>query len=145
VTGKVEYDVLKLDFSSKRQLIKPNFSIYLLASVGYLRTNPVVDFNEPNAIYERIEIDKFAKYNRSHLTAGYGMGMKWHITKQQTLSFEGVNNSPFTDYLDGISNSAQSKFSDWYFIGLVSFSHQFSKSNLTINKRNSSVSCPRFK
>jgi hypothetical protein len=145
VAAKVEYDVLKLDFSNKRQAIKPNFSIYLLASVGYLKTDPIVDFNEPNAIYERIEIDKFAKYNRSHTTAGLGMGVKWHITKQQTLSFEGANNSPFTDYLDGISNSAQAKFSDWYFIGLLSFSHQFSKVNLIQKKRNSSVSCPRFK
>jgi Domain of unknown function (DUF6089) len=145
ITGKFEWNFLNLDFSGKRQRIKPNFSIYVLGSVGYLKTNPDVDFNEPNAIYERIEIDKFANYNRSHMTVGIGGGIKWHITTQQTISFEGANNSPFTDYLDGISNSAQSKFSDWYFIGLISLSHQFSLKNNGIGKRNASVSCPRFK
>jgi hypothetical protein len=144
IAGKIEWDFLNLDYSKKRQLIKPNFSLYALGSVGYLKTNPVVDFNEPNAIYERIEIDKFAKYNRSHFTAGLGMGVKWHVTEQQTISFEAANNSAFSDYLDGISNSAQSKFSDWYFIGLISLSHHFSVKNNGMGKRNASVSCPRF-
>jgi Domain of unknown function (DUF6089) len=145
ILSSVEWDALKLHFGSRKRYKGMTVALYAIGGIGYLKTNPQVDYNEPNAIYEQVNIDKFAKYNRSHLSAGLGAGIKWHITPHQTISFEGMNHTAFTDYLDGISNAAQPRFSDWYFISVFTLCHNFSSK---VRKEGfiprNSVVCPSF-
>ncbi len=143
-----EWDIIKKYFRKRHSSKKQSFSLYLLGGVGYLKTNPVTDFNEPNPFFEDVSIDKFAEYNRKHLIIPIGLGIKWHITPDKTLSIESSNRITFTDYLDGISKTAQPKYRDWFLIGSVSFSQQFSLSGKNNGNpyrvSHTRVSCPRF-
>ncbi len=148
VSTVVEWDFLKKRFGTRYGSKGLSFSLFVLGGLGYVKTNPQVDFNEPNPFFEDVNIDKLAQYSRTHLILPMGLGVKWHITPQTMLSIELGNRTTFTDYLDGISKTAQPKYGDWYLVGLVSFSQQISfrgnnsSSHIRISK--ASVSCPRF-
>jgi long-subunit fatty acid transport protein len=145
ILTSVEWDALNLQFGSRKRYKGMSVTLYAIGGIGYLKTDPNVDFNEPNAIYEQVNIDKLANYNRSHLSAGFGAGIKWQITPHQTLSFEGMNHTAFTDYLDGISNAAQPRFSDWYFISVLTLCYNFSsKTHGGSSIPRTAVVCPRF-
>lgn len=143
-----EWNVLKKRFGKRQGSKGQLFSLYVLGGLGYVKTNPLTDFNEPNPFFEDVNIDKLAQFSRTHIVLPIGIGIKWHITPHNTLSFETANRTTFTDYLDGISKTAQPKFGDWYFVGMVSFSQNFSFSGKNNNNSrhisNRRVSCPRF-
>lgn len=149
VSTVVEWDFLKWKIGKKNHSKKQFLSLCVVGGLGYVKTKPQVDFNEPNPMFEDVNIDKLAQYNRNHLVVPMGIGVKWHISPNKTLSLEGANRTTFTDYLDGVSKTAQPKYGDWYLIGTLSFSQQLTwggKNNYG-NKRgfNASVSCPKFK
>ena len=143
-----EWDIIKKRFGKRQGSKGQLFSLYVLGGLGYVKTNPITDFNEPNPFFEDVNIDKLAQFSRTHLVLPLGIGIKWHITSHNTLSFETANRTTFTDYLDGISKTAQPKFGDWYLVGMMSFSQNFSFSDKNNNNRhhksNGRVSCPRF-
>jgi opacity protein-like surface antigen len=149
IATMIEWDALNWQFGNNGYAQGQKLSLYLMGGLGFVKTKPVVDFNEPNPMFEDVNIDKLAQYNRNHLVIPMGMGVKWKITSNQTLSLELANRATFTDYLDGISKTAQPKYGDWYLIGMVSFSQALTwESGSRYGKRrgyNASVSCPKFK
>jgi opacity protein-like surface antigen len=149
IATMVEWDALNWHFGNNGYAQGQKLSLYVMGGVGFVKTNPVVDFNEPNPMYEDVNIDKLAQYSRNHIVIPMGVGIKWRITPNQTLSLEAANRLTFTDYLDGISKTAQPKYGDWYLIGMISFSQTLSwEGGSSFSRKrgyNASVSCPKFK
>jgi OmpA-OmpF porin, OOP family len=141
-----EWSFLKKEFGNYSRSGSQAISLYLVVGLGYLKTNPVVDFNEPNSMFEDVNSDKFAQYNRNHFVVPMGLGVKWQISKDKTIGLEVANRTTFTDYLDGISKLAQPKFGDWYLAATVSFSQDLTWGSNFLRGRgmNASVSCPKF-
>ena len=119
-------------------------SLYFIAGVGYAHTQPNVDFNEPNPFFEDVNIDKLAQYSRNHLVVPMGLGLKWQISHHKSLRVEAANRTTFTDYLDGISKTAQPKYRDWYLVPMVLFSQGLTWGNKR-GGSHASISCPKFK
>jgi OmpA-OmpF porin, OOP family len=142
-----EWTFLKKRFGNYSRSKSQAISLYLMAGLGYVKTNPVVDFNEPNSMFEDVNSDKLAQYNRNHVVIPLGMGVKWQISKHKTLGLEVANRTTFTDYLDGISKLAQPKNGDWYFVSTVSISQDLTWGSNSHKGRgaHASVSCPKFR
>jgi OmpA-OmpF porin, OOP family len=141
----VEWSFLNKKFGGYSRSKSQNMSLYLLAGLGYVKTNPNVDFNEPNNMFEDVTSDKLAQYNKNHIVIPFGFGIRWQMSKDKTLSYEAANRLTFTDYLDGISKLAQPKYGDWYFISTITFSQDLSWSGFCKGGLQANVSCPKFR
>ncbi len=53
----------------------------------------------------------------------FGIGGHYELNPKVTLGLEAATHLPFTDYLDGVSESGKSGNNDWF--GLVTFSFQY--------------------
>jgi OmpA-OmpF porin, OOP family len=139
-----EWAFLKRRIGKHARSTGQSVAIYLVAGLGYTNTQPKVDFNEPNPLFEDVNLDKLAQYSRNHLVVPMGMGIKWQISHHKSLRFEAANRTTFTDYLDGISKTAQPKYRDWYLVPMVLFSQGLTWGNKK-GRSHASVSCPKFK
>jgi OmpA-OmpF porin, OOP family len=142
-----EWDILTKHFTHNSHSKGQSFSVYLTGGIGYVKTDPKVDFNEPNPMFEDVNIDKLAQYNRNHIVAPIGIGVKYKFAPNHSVSVEAANRTTFTDYLDGISKTAQPKNGDWYLIGIVSYSISlgFERQRSYKRTRKTGVSCPKFR
>jgi Domain of unknown function (DUF6089) len=142
-SAAAEYDVLKLLPNTQ----KLPLSVRLNLGVGYTVTNPIVDYNEPNAIYEDVTADKLAEYNRNILVLPIGLSFEWHFSKTFSLGIDGGMRKTFTDYLDGVSKLGNTKLKDWYFIGGISLTQKLNwifDDNPHNRRSNRRVKCPSF-
>ena len=96
-------------------------SPYFFLGTGLAFTNPQPVF--PNRIdvggFGPIEQDMRAGYSNVHLVIPMGGGIKITLDREWTLALELGARTPFTDYLDGISISANPDKNDWYWSGGV--------------------------
>lgn len=94
-----------------RRILSP----YINAGIGLVSAKPNTFYNEtrnPN-LTQQIGEDK-ANDKTMHLTIPFGAGIRYDLNKRLTLGAEGSFRLPFTDYLDGISKSANPDANDWY-------------------------------
>jgi OmpA-OmpF porin, OOP family len=126
-------------------------TFYSFAGFGSALVNRKVNYNEGNFLNDKVALDKAAKDGPLYLQWHMGGGIKYHLTYRTTLSFEGGMRTTSTDYLDGISKSANPGSKDWYFLGLITLSQKirwpFVKKirGLTREVSHSRVKCPDFK
>lgn len=101
-----------------RNIISP----YLFAGVAFSIIEPQPDFsNAPrDGLFPRIQEDKNADYSKNRISLPIGLGIKFDLSKQFSVGLEFGARTAFTDYLDGISQSANAEKNDWYhFAGIT--------------------------
>ncbi len=64
-----------------------------------------------------------------------GIGVKWHIIENFSLGFEVGQRTVFSDYLDGISKSANPNKNDWYIFGGLSLMYIIGNDPFTLRNR----------
>ena len=118
-------------FGKKRlspdKVYKNIISPYLFAGVAIAFTDPVPDFsNAPrDGRFPRIQADKSANYNKNRLSIPIGLGVKFDVSRKLSIGLEFGARTAFTDYLDGISQSANPDRNDWYQFAGVTFGLKF--------------------
>ncbi|MBK7873297.1 MAG: thrombospondin type 3 repeat-containing protein [Saprospiraceae bacterium] len=99
-------------FNQFKALISP----YFFAGGGLAISNPETVF----ALYQNGEAppkvmqDKAIKYPTKHFAVPMGMGIKFDLGRRVALGLEGGTRYAFSDYLDGVSKSANPDKGDWY-------------------------------
>ncbi|MEY4906272.1 MAG: hypothetical protein RLZZ292_4087 [Bacteroidota bacterium] len=113
------WDILgKARFDSKGTFTRA-YTPYIFAGVGMVLFKPTVTGLSQNSP------DSKAEYGSFQLTLPFGMGIKYDLTKQITLSVEGSTHLPFTDYLDGVSEEGNPGNHDWYSWGGITAAYWF--------------------
>lgn len=121
-----EWDVLKALINQRYDKENTAFSVHLLLGVGVNRLNPMVNFNEPNPISERVHLDKNAAFNRNQFVIPYGVILKWHINETMAIRAEASMRKTFSDYFDGVSQSASSSNKDAYIVASIGWEQTLS-------------------
>jgi hypothetical protein len=101
-------------------------SPYLSLGAGFAFTNPNPDF--PNASTElnpRELQDVNAKYSKTKFIVPIGGGLKFPLADGWTIKADVAFRYPFSDYLDGISISANPDALDWYHVSTISLNYKF--------------------
>jgi OmpA-OmpF porin, OOP family len=105
-----------------RRMISP----YGFAGVGYASSKPSTFYNESaNAgIRPLIDRDK-AEVRNGHLVLPVGIGVKIDVSDTWVVGFESGLRVLFNDYLDGVSQSGNSRKNDTYSLTTLSVSYRF--------------------
>lgn len=102
----------------KRSMFRP----YIFAGIGAAFTNP-----ENNL--EAKDIDAVENepgyYPTSHFSFPIGAGINFDINDKFTIGLEASSHFPLTDYLDGISESANPDKKDWFAFGGLTLGYKF--------------------
>lgn len=99
---------------SKRARFKP----YLFAGIGAAFTNP--ETNLPSTAVE----NEPGHYPANHFSFPIGGGINFDLSERITLGLEASSHFPLTDYLDGISESANPDKKDWFAFGGVTLGYK---------------------
>lgn len=97
-------------------------SPYLITGAGILYTNPKVDFSRftGDLLTRNVIRDRDTPYSKLRIIIPAGIGIKTQLGEDWILGLEATARYPFTDYLDGISYSANPNKNDWYaLLGLM--------------------------
>ena len=97
-------------------------SPYLVFGSGVVYTNPVVDFSRftGDLLTRNVIRDRDTPYSKLRVIIPVGLGVKVPMGDSWLVGLEAAVRYPFTDYLDGISYSANPEKNDWYaLIGLT--------------------------
>ena len=114
ISTRIEFDVLnhkrRRGGNTFTKTLSPFF--YIGAGVGLI--SPKNDFNlsKNNGLLAQINEDKNNRVS-SVVTIPFGGGLRYDLTEQFLLGLELGLNPVFTDYLDGISISADPTNDDW--------------------------------
>jgi opacity protein-like surface antigen len=98
---------------------KLRVSPYVMGGMGLAFTNPKPTFpriGNPDSQNPIIQ-DVRAGYSKIHLALPLGGGVRFDVTSRWMIGAEVAGRYAFTDYLDGISLSANPKRNDWYWFG----------------------------
>ena len=100
-------------------------SPYFTAGAGFLFGKPVVNYNEANNVANaaNIALDK-ANTKKTFFNVPFGAGIRYDLNRNWTLGLEGLFRVPFTDYLDGVSKSANPSKNDWYYTGMLNLGYR---------------------
>ncbi|MEZ4904396.1 MAG: DUF6089 family protein [Spirosomataceae bacterium] len=139
-TLQAEYHLWPLLQPRLLRLFKPTFSPFLFVGFGLAATHPHPDLDnmivpKPDFVQGAI-IDKNAVYSSLHEVVPFGVGLKYRLHPQWTLTFEAAFRLTFSDYLDGISHAANPKKSDRYQFWGVTIAHRFRQQPLSFHKNN---------
>ena len=96
--------------TTKRTKIRP----YIFAGIGAAFTNPTNNLAELDA--GAIELEP-GHYPASHFSFPIGGGINVDLSDRISLGLEASSHFPLTDYLDGISESANKDKKDWFVFG----------------------------
>ncbi len=104
-------------------------SPYLLGGAGFLYTNPQVDFSRftGDLLTRNVIRDRDTPYSKFRIVIPAGAGVKFQINDAWMLGLEATARYPFTDYLDGISYSANPNKNDWYALFGLSVAKQLGR------------------
>lgn len=99
---------------------KPLFSPYVFSGIGVSFSDPKVKGlpSNPDEIKE-------GDYNKAHFTIPFGFGLRYEFHQDWAVSAEGGIRAPFTDYLDGVSETRNPDKGDWYMSFGVTVSYKF--------------------
>lgn len=102
----------------KRKMFRP----YLLAGIGAAFTNPTN--NLPSVAIENED----GHYPTTHFSFPIGGGVNFDLGERLTLGLEATSHFPLTDYLDGISESANPDKKDWFVFGGLTLGYRIGES-----------------
>lgn len=94
----------------KRTKVRP----YLFGGIGAVFTNPT---NNLSVLVPSAPENAPGYYPASHFSFPVGGGINIDLSRQLTLGLEASSHFPLTDYLDGISESANPDKNDWFVFG----------------------------
>ncbi len=122
-----------------------NVDLYIFAGVSGFYFKPTVDYNEPNPVIGDKNLDKTADYSNFSTALPMGGGIQWFINDRNAIGLELSGRKTFTDYLDGLSLSANAKVKDYSFFMNLTFSTFVGNGKRGGSGRNgSNVGCPTF-
>ena len=105
---------------------------YGILGIGFGNIKPTTDYNNrttPNTIASATLIAedqaKTAASNKTHLVIPIGGGLRVNLTKRIALGGEIAFRPTFSDLIDGVSASGNSKRKDWYSTALLTLSRSF--------------------
>ncbi len=119
ISGVLEYEPL----GAKRQLKggKKQFTVspFIYAGFGMAFTNPQAAFPDGFGVgdFDPVEQDIKNGESKVRLTLPSGIGVKVDLGKKWIVQADIGARMPFTDYLDGISETANPDKGDWYWFG----------------------------
>lgn len=109
------------------------FSPYALAGVGLAAINPRTQFNTTNtnneSILPLIEQDRSATYNKMLLAVPVGGGLRFGLGQHWSFNVESAYRFAFSDYVDGVSLSADPNSRDAYLTAGAALVYRFHKSD----------------
>ncbi len=104
-------------------------SFYGIGGVGIVSFDPKPKFNLPNPYLRdndpNLMRDKAANYSRTSIVIPLGSGMRIDLGNDWVFGTEMSMRKTFTDYLDGISHTANPKTNDYYFFMNLLLSKKF--------------------
>jgi len=113
--------------TSIRRMVAPFAAI----GIGGVFTHTKPDFNidndgsNPIVTKSKIDADRAAQKPAIILGVPMGGGFRFRLTDRTTLGIEAYTRAVSSDYLDGVSLGGNPDRDDWFFTGMVSFSHAF--------------------
>ncbi len=103
-------------------------SPYAFIGAGMLHFKPKTEFNEagqsPDMI-ARINLDKTENFSETVFTLPFGVGAKVDIDRDWMVGAEVGFRTPFSDFLDGVSNAGNPDRKDWYLMGGLTVARRF--------------------
>ncbi len=129
VNAVLEWEPLAGKRYGAANAFKKILSPYLNVGIGFVSGKPTVNYNEANnvAISNLIALDK-ANTKSTFISVPFGAGLRYDLSRRLTIGLEGIMRAPFTDYLDGISQSASPEKRDWYYTGMLNLGYKFNYS-----------------
>lgn len=128
-----------------------NVDFYAFLGLAATYMNPKSNFNDKGSSSSDPTIveDQNQKYPKIALSMPFGGGLQWNINQTTALGAELGLRKTFTDYIDGLSASANAKSTDFYFLGGITFSKFFSLGNDRSGTKRTryqrrGVNCPTF-
>ena len=124
------------------------WSPYIFAGGAIAYLEPSADFSGAprNGLLELIQKDRDASYSKTTLAIPIGGGLMLDISKRSSLAAEFGIRRGYSDYLDGISESANAESNDWYMIGGFTYGLRFGQKDTDedgiIDKKDD---CPKVK
>ena len=113
---------------SRKRAIVP----YGILGIGFANIKPTTDYNNtgrPNPIANATliaeDVTKTAAGSKTHLVIPMGGGLRVNVTKKIALGAEIAFRPTFSDLIDGVSVSGNSKRKDWYSTALLTLSRSF--------------------
>ena len=125
ISTRIEFDVLNHKRRRGGNIFTKTLSPFFYIGAGVGLINPKTDFNlnKNNGILTQINEDKNNRLT-SVVTIPFGGGIRYDLNEQFLIGLEMGLNPVFTDYLDGISISADPNNDDWYALGGISISYR---------------------
>jgi Domain of unknown function (DUF6089) len=110
---------------------QPSFTPFLFVGAAVATTKPQPDLAHSIVALPEyvngIEADVNAQYPNIHGALPFGLGIKYQVRPYLTLAVEAGFRITFTDYLDGISFSANPGKNDRYKFSSITLSYRFKK------------------
>lgn len=131
----MEYDLFSQGRYNKKNQYVPQRTPYIFTGIGAVMFTPTVTGLPEDAPELKI-LEK--RENVFNFMVPFGAGYKFDLDEKITLGLEFATHIPFTDYLDGVSESAKKSNNDWYVFGGVTFAYWFNvgkKKNLEFTGR----------
>jgi hypothetical protein len=110
-----------------KKLISP----YFFAGLGVTIIKPKPDFTDSkgsDSYKTKILMDQNAQYSNMRFTIPMGVGVKFDLSELWNIGLELGARTPFTDYLDGVSEAGNPDRKDWYFFSGITVFHRMKES-----------------
>ena len=103
---------------------KATFSPYLFLGIGLAFINPEPDFNDESTVLTERDV---ANSKKTFFSMPIGAGVRLDLNSSIGLFLEGGLRPVFSDYLDGISQTANPDSNDWFGFMSAGFHFRFQK------------------
>lgn len=114
-----EFNLVKpLNQAGGRRFVVP----YVFGGVGFVGTDPQVDFNTPNQMATDLDI-WLDRRNVTKTAIGFplGVGFDFPMGPSSSLGVEFGARAILSDYIDGVSEAGNPDKNDWYLLGSLQF------------------------
>jgi hypothetical protein len=122
-----------------------NVDLYAFAGVSGFYFKPTVDYNEPNPVIGDKNLDKTADYSNFATAIPMGGGIQWLINDRNAIGLEISGRKTFTDFLDGLSLSANAQVKDYaFFLNFTFSTFVGSPQRGGLGRNRGNTGCPTF-
>lgn len=102
---------------NRKQVSRFNVSPYLLLGMGFAFTNPETTFTDIDN--DDILLDEITAFSSTRFALPLGAGLRFNVSRNMAFALEVSTRATFSDFLDGVSYSANPQRKDWYGFGSV--------------------------
>lgn len=111
------------NFEILEEIYPKRFTPYVLVGVGFSFFSP-----EAEGLYDSGDVidpeTLPGVYKNTHFTVPIGGGLRYDFSPRHAISLEAAYRYPFTDYIDGISDSRDPDDNDWYLLAGLRYSYK---------------------